>query len=81
MIHLKAQISQYLEYCKYQKNLNYKTLKAYTIDLNQFSEYMKNNCDELCCASLSNYIMLLNKSFKPKSIKRKIASIKPFAAI
>jgi integrase/recombinase XerD len=80
MSHLKVQISDYLEYCQYQKNLNCKTLKAYTIDLNQFSEFMDSNCNELNRASLSNYIILLHKSYKPKSIKRKIASIKAFCS-
>jgi site-specific recombinase XerD len=31
----------YLEFCKYQKNLNDKTLKAYKIDLQQFTSFMK----------------------------------------
>ena len=80
MHNLKTLTSNYLEYCRYQKNLNCKTLKAYTIDLNQFSEFMNSTHDELSRASLSNYITLLHKSYKPKSIKRKIASLKAFCS-
>ncbi len=79
MIEVKTLTSNYLEYCRYQKNLNCKTLKAYTIDLKQFSEFM-NNYDELNRASLSNYIAMLHKAYKPKSVKRKIASLKAFCS-
>ena len=37
---LTRQISKYLEYCQYQKRLDEKTLKAYRIDLRQFSEQL-----------------------------------------
>lgn len=33
-------ISDYLEYCKYRKNLNVKTTKAYRIDLRQYLDYV-----------------------------------------
>ena len=38
----KAHIRNYLEYCKSQKCLDAKTLKAYQIDLRQFSEQISN---------------------------------------
>lgn len=38
MNNLNEQISKYLEYCQYQKRLDEKTLKAYRIDLRQFTE-------------------------------------------
>lgn len=34
-------IEQYLERCEYEKNLSADTLKAYRIDLRQFSEFTK----------------------------------------
>ncbi len=33
---LKDYIEEYIEYCKYRKRLDNKTLKAYQIDLNQY---------------------------------------------
>ena len=38
MNNLQNHIKNYLEYCKMQKRLDEKTLKAYRIDLQQFSE-------------------------------------------
>lgn len=40
MNHLSSLIEHYLEYCKYQKCLDKKTLKSYRIDLRQFSEHV-----------------------------------------
>ena len=33
---LKEEINKYLNYCKFQKELNDKTIKAYKADLEQF---------------------------------------------
>ena len=38
MNNLQITIENYLEYCRIQKRLDSKTLKAYRIDLRQFSE-------------------------------------------
>jgi integrase/recombinase XerD len=78
MIDLEKFTFNYLEYCQYQKNLNYKTLKAYNIDLKQFIKFICDSNDGLTRANLSNYITFLHKTYKPKSIKRKIASVKAF---
>ena len=37
MNNLQLHIKNYLEYCEFQKRLDKKTLKAYRIDLTQFS--------------------------------------------
>ena len=34
-------VEQYLEYCKFRKELDWNTLKAYRIDLKQFFEYVR----------------------------------------
>ena len=34
-------MNYYLEYCKKQKNLNDKTIKAYRIDLQQFIDFLE----------------------------------------
>ena len=80
MINLDREINNYLDYCKYQKNLNSKTLKAYTIDLMQFVKLANEEEYELNRSGLSYYITLLHKKYKPKSVKRKIASIKAFCS-
>ncbi len=78
MINLKTMSELYLNYCQYQKNLNAKTLKAYGIDLSQFLLFMNDTDGQLTKINLSNYAIILHKTYKPKTVKRKIASIKAF---
>lgn len=72
-------ISQYLEYCLNQKRLSTNTIKAYRIDLKQFSEYMllPDSPDNLKLL-LESYIAFLHQQYKAKTAKRKIASVKAF---
>lgn len=79
MNNLDNQISNYLEYCQYQKRLDDKSLKAYRIDLRQFSQqHMATTILDITSDILEKYITILNKTYKPKTVKRKIASIKAF---
>ena len=78
MLNIKTSVLNYLDYCKYQKNLNSKTLKAYQIDLKQFCEYMLTTDMQPSRINISNFIIHLNKNYAPKSAKRKIASVKAF---
>lgn len=71
-------IAQYLYFCKYQKKLNEKTLKAYQIDLTQYASYMSKTDMQLNRSNLTVYISALHQQYKPKSAKRKIASLKAF---
>ena len=74
---IKAHIRNYLEYCKSQKCLDAKTLKAYRIDLRQFSEQISNiNITEITSEILEQYVSQLHEQYKPKTVKRKIASVK-----
>lgn len=78
MIQLELLTKKYLGFCKYQKNLNEKTIKAYTIDLNQFLSFMKESDGDLNKSNMSDYITYLHKTYKAKTIKRKIACLKAF---
>lgn len=78
MQNLQQLITDYLDFCKYQKTLNEKSLKAYRIDLTQFSGYMAKTDMQLNRSNLTVYITNLHKFYKPKSAKRKIASLKAF---
>ncbi len=74
---LEEQIDSYLEYCQCQKKLDAKTLKAYRIDLRQFSgQFPEANVQELTQTMLEAYIADLHQKYKPKTVKRKIASVK-----
>lgn len=73
---LEDKLAAYLEYCEYRKELDKKTLKAYRIDLRQYFEYV---CvDEPDKEKIEEYVTHLHKSYKQKTVKRKIASIKAF---
>lgn len=77
MTNLQKNLTNYLEYCKYQKRLDSKTLKAYRIDLTQFiSQLPVNNILEITSDILENFIAQLHQKYKPKTVKRKIASVK-----
>ena len=79
MSNLDKQISDYLEYCQWQKKLDDKSLKAYRIDLKQFLQQSRIiNISNITTDILEKYIATLNKEYKPKTVKRKIASIKAF---
>ena len=79
MNNLQTHITNYLEYFEYQKRLDKKTIKAYRIDLTQFSTKIEStNLSEITPDILEKFIADLHQSYKPKSAKRKIASIKAF---
>jgi Site-specific recombinase XerD len=78
MFTLNKLTDNYLHYCTFLKKLNDKTIKAYRIDLNQFSNFIKNNSLYYSKDTINNYIYMLHKHYKPKSVKRKIVSIKAF---
>lgn len=75
---LKDYITEYIEYCEYRKRLDSKTLKAYKIDLNQYTNFCSDLSSCFCKDVVDNYITGLHKQYKPKTIKRKIASLKAF---
>ena len=79
MTTLQTQQKKYLEYCQFQKRLDAKTLKAYRIDLSQFLVYVTNcNIASVTPDTLEKYIARLHQMYKPKTVKRKIASLKAF---
>ena len=79
MSNLQKHIEKYLEHCQNQKRLDSKTLKAYRIDLTQFQTSFPNrDLIELSSELLEEYICNLHEKYKPKTVKRKVASIKAF---
>lgn len=79
MSNLDNHISNYLECCQYQKNLDDKFLKIYWIDLRQFSQpNVTIKISDITTDILEKYITTLNKEYKPRTVKRKIASVKAF---
>ena len=70
----------FLFHCQFEKNLNSKTLSAYTTDIEQFVAFVKGTEDELnfkCMSkeTLKSYLQKISH-LKPKTVKRKVASLK-----
>ena len=75
----QTHMEQYLEYCQYQKRLDTKTLKAYRIDLTQFyMQIQPTHILDVTPEILEHFIAALHQTYKPKTVKRKIASLKAF---
>ncbi len=73
---LEKEVTEYIEYCKVQKHLNKHTIKAYKIDLKQFLAEIGENYS--LRDNLNGYIITLHKSYKTKTVRRKIATLKAF---
>lgn len=74
MFEYKLHIDEFLNYCRYHKKLSDKTIRAYKIDLSQYGVFS----NELSKQALCDYIEYLNKKYKPKTAKRKLATLKAF---
>ncbi len=69
-------VRQYLSACGSQRRLSPKTIKAYHIDLRQFSEFLAENRMEFDRDALKAYFAILNRKFRPRTVKRKRASLR-----
>lgn len=74
MFEYKLHIDEFLNYCRYHKKLSDKTIRAYKIDLSQYGVFS----NELSKQALWDYIEYLNKKYKSKTAKRKLATLKAF---
>src|SRR5436853_7803795 len=77
---IQSIIKEFISHCMYEKNLSEKTVKAYRIDLMQFTKILieKNFSVEITQINKAEIRAFLESiaSLKPKSIKRKIATVK-----
>jgi len=82
MFTLNTQIDNYLFFCKFQKCLDEKTLKAYRIDLTQFEHIISTTTvSNFSANDIEKFIVFLHRTYQPKTAKRKIASVKAFITI
>ncbi len=78
MHNLEKWTERYIMACEYQKGLDSKTLKAYRIDLAQFTQIVKQENLDFTREGIMVYISRLHQTYQPRTIRRKIASIKAF---
>lgn len=80
MNNLHQAIKDFLQHCRYEKNLSEKTSYFYQIDLLQFSAFMLQNdypdmIDQIGKAHFKHYLKEISL-WKIKTVKRKIATLK-----
>jgi integrase/recombinase XerD len=78
-MNIQEAINDFLLHCKIEKNLNPKTIKAYQIDLKQFTNFLTkykiNTFEKIGKVELKAYLMELSV-FAPKTRRRKVATAK-----
>ncbi len=75
-MNMHDEITRYLDFCQYRKELNSNTLKAYRVDLTQFQKFIGD--DYMMRHKIEKFITDLHMHYKQKTVKRKIASVKAF---
>jgi len=77
---IEVATTDFLSYCKNEKRLSFKTIKSYTIDFKQFIAFLCENIYPNQTASIDKFVLRHYIQsiyhFKPKTIKRKIATLK-----
>lgn len=73
---LREEVDKYLFYCKFQKELDDKTIKAYRVDLDQFRTFITQHGKGINKDSLNQYLLDIHSKYKQRTVKRKIASVK-----
>ncbi len=72
-------LKKYLDECSRQKRLNPKTIRAYRNDLQKFATDVEPvSFSQISPEMLEEYIKKLHDMYKPRTVKRKIASTKAF---
>ena len=79
MMNIKEAIPAYLAYCREQKRLDAKTEKAYRIDLGQMAGVVPVlDVEDVTSEILESLFAVWHGAYAPKTVKRKIASVKAF---
>ena len=82
MISLQTHINNYLNHCQHQKQLDAKTLKAYRIDLAQFSDFVSaEDITNVTSDILEDYICGLHQKYKPKTVNLRILALNKYLEI
>lgn len=75
-------LSEYLEYLKYQKNYSDETIHSYSIDIEEFLDYINSECINICEVGYDIVkawlIHLDEKKNKSTTVSRKISSLRGF---
>ena len=78
MVNLSKQIKEYIDFCECMKGVSEKTKAAYQTDLKQFRSWHDNDYEWCNKPVILDFISFVYKAYKPRTAKRKIASLKAF---
>ncbi|WP_304427434.1 tyrosine-type recombinase/integrase [uncultured Adlercreutzia sp.] len=74
------EIEDYSNYCKHCANLSANTVRAYRSDLLQYLEWQNEQGCPVTRETVREFVASLSSIYKPRTIKRKIASLRAFAS-
>ena len=83
MLKVDHAVGNFLCHCEYERSLSGKTIKAYGTDLRQFMGHLGVSgviVSEIGRDEIREHVRWLSERFKPRSVKRKVASLKAFFA-
>jgi len=77
---IQTETAEFINHCKYEKNLSEKTIKAYSSDLAQLKMFLiekdfSSEIEQITKTEIRGFLEAISK-LKPKSIKRKVATMK-----
>ena len=79
-----SHIQQFIEHLKFEKRYSQHTVTSYQTDLEQFFFFLRDQYDSPCLAEISSGFVrswlaeMRNNSITPKSLNRKISTLKSF---
>ncbi len=76
-------IEEFIGHCQYERGLGAKTLKAYRADLYQIFRHLEADkkevdVDRIDRNEIRAYLKKISQAYKPRTIRRKVASLKTF---
>ena len=81
-VNLHNAIDMFIQHCNVERGLSNLTISAYKIDLKQFKEAQNELNDNSVCnitkQHIRTYLSKLGTMYKPRSIRRKLATLKSF---
>lgn len=80
---IEAAIEEFIQHCRCERALSGKTLKAYGTDLSQFRNFMRDDVsvrliEEVERDGLRDYLRRLGERYAPRTVRRKVATLKSF---
>lgn len=84
MSKIRDYYEDFLNFCRLLKRLSENSIQGYSIDLRMFMEYLESldppllECGQVNKKTLEDYLAVLSKKYKVKTIKRKMACIHSF---